>query len=433
MIKRILLISICFILLPPLSKASEEISILYVDGFGASQSIAIQNALIEALKQSKGVTIDSKKIFEKKLREKSLSQENFSSHEVEINARHQSSVKEATKGLVQEYKVTNSSRISGNEWQVKLAVKLTRYKTPGISPNSRRKIAVIPFRTTATSYFFEGKSIPAQELSRQLAQNLITEITQSRRFSVLDREYIEEYLQEKQLIISPDAPLSEQMKLGEVLGVDYLLLGTLTEASQNVTPYTIQVTGESGYSLSAELNADYRIVVMATRQIKWSDTLNLTLNNNQLENLAPSLNPSQIQAALLKEAAKQITHKTMENIYPLKIVQKLPTGEVILNQGGITVSAGETLDVFSSGDKIIDPYTKESLGSAETWIATLKITRISAKMAYAEVEKGDINIIKIGNICRRKNENSDYTINNETGRVTGIEINNSGGVVLPFD
>jgi len=433
MLKKIFIIIVNFILLPGLSSATEEISIIYVDGYGISQGVAIQNALIEAIKQTKGVEINSQKVFAKKIQEKSVSHKGGNSHEVKISAKHQSLVKEATKGLIHEYRVTDSTKINTNEWEVKLAVKLVRYKTPGISPKNRRKIAVIPFRNTTGSYLFQDKTIPSKEISRQLTQKLISEITQTRRFSVLDREYIEEYLQEKNIILSPDATLTEQTKLGEILGVDYLLIGTLTEANQKETPYTIQVTGESGVRVSATLNADYRIVVMATRQIKWSDTVNVTLDNDQLKRIVPGLNPTHIQSALLSEVAKQIVHKAMENIYPLKVVKKLPSGEIILNQGGITISVGETLDVFSRGEKIFDPYTKESLGTTETWVGTIKITRVLPKMAYAEVYKGDLAAIKNGSICRRRNESNVNTLANEIGRTTDTKVNNSGGVVLPFD
>ena len=43
-------------------------------------------------------------------------------------------------------------------------------------------------------------------------------------------------------------------------------MGTISEASLKQIPFTIQVTGEQGYNNSASFIADYRIMVMATRE-----------------------------------------------------------------------------------------------------------------------------------------------------------------------
>jgi curli biogenesis system outer membrane secretion channel CsgG len=432
MMKFVLGFFLCVVLSPNLLFADEQVTILEVEGFGISRNEAIQNGLIQALKQAKGVTIESQKTFAKSLREKSTSQDGNNSHQVEIHALSEGVVREITQGLINEYRVIDSQKISGGEWEVTLAVKMLRYKTPGISPHSRRKIAIIPFRTTKDSYDFRGGYIPSSEISRQFTQKLITEITQTRRFTVLDREYMEEFLREKNLVLSADAPVAEQMKIGEVLGVDYLLIGTISEANLKRTPYTIHVTGETGFDYSASFIADYRIMVMATRQIKWSDSVTLSLGDAELQRMSSSLRVDQLQQALLTKAAKEIIHRAMENIYPLRIVNIQENGEVILNQGGVTVKNGEILDVFTKGEKIIDPYTGESLGAAESWIAQIKITRVIPKMSYARIIKGELSTIKNGSICRRLANKRKPSLH-PTGRTSDVKPTYGGGVVLPFD
>lgn len=433
MMKYALVLFLCLFLSPALLFAGEQVTILNVEGFGISHNEAIQNGLIQALKQAKGVTVESQQAFAKSLREKSTSQDGNNSHQIDIRALSASVVKEATQGLINEYRIIASQKTSAGEWEVRLEVKMLRYKTPGISPHSRRKIAIIPFRSTKSSYNFRGVRIPASEISRQFNQKLVTEMTQTRRFTILDREYMEEFLREKNLVLSGDAPVAEQMKIGEVLGVDYLLIGTISEANLKRTPYTIQVTGETGYDYSAAFVADYRIMVMATRQVKWSDSVTLALGNDEINRLAPSLRPDQLQQALLTKAAKNIVHKAMANIYPLRIVKVQPNGEVILNQGGVTVKNGDILDVFSNGEKVIDPYTGESLGSSESWVATIKISRVIPKMSYARVVKGEYSLIKNGSICRRQPEKGKTAPHNMPGRKTNVQSTSSGGVVLPFD
>ncbi|MEA2039423.1 MAG: CsgG/HfaB family protein [Thermodesulfobacteriota bacterium] len=431
LIKRFVLLSV-FLFISGIAFADEKIHEFEVTGEGATYQDALQNALVNGISQQYGFKMKSEEVRQTKIRELSayVNEQSKSMGEIDINTQGRIDFK--TEGFVQNYKVLNRRINSSDLYEVSVLIKIAKYKTPGISPHSRRKIAIIPFRTTKSSYNFRGGHIPSSEISGQFTQKLVTEMTQTRRFTVLDREYMEEFLREKNLILSADSPVSEQMKIGEVLGVDYLLIGTISEANQKQIPYTIQVTGETGYDYSASFIVDYRIIVMATRQIKWADNVTLSLGNDELMILVPSLRGGLIQQALLEKVAKQVVHKSMDNIYPIRIVKVQSNGNLILNQGGVTVSDSELLDVFTKGQKVIDPYTRESLGSAESWVATIKITRVTAKMSYAQVVKGQLSEIREGSICRRQAQTKQLH-KVPSGRTTDVKSTSGGGVILPFD
>ena len=430
--KKFLLLILTFFLWANLSMAVEETTVLEVQGFGRTQQEAVQNGLIEALKQTKGVSIESKKEFINQISESSFSENGSSSYNLDINDYSQGVVREATKGLIQEYRIVDTNPAGDEGWAVKLAVKVVRYKTPGISPNTRRKIAVIPFKTTVPSFIFNGVVTPSNEFIRQFSQKLVNELTQSRKFTVVDREYTDEFIKERNLIASPDAQVSEYAKLGEALGVDYLLIGTITDATIQKTPYTIELTGETGIDTNASFLADYRIVVMATRQIKWSDSVAISLDDSAMEDLLQNLGTDDSQQALFSLAAKQIVNKAMANIYPIKVVKIQGNGEVVLNQGGTTVLSGELFDVFDLGEKVYDPYNGESLGASESWVATIEVVRVIPKMSYARVVKGALASVKNGSICRRATA-EEYTASPPPGRTTTVTTSPDGGVRLPFD
>ncbi len=408
-----------------------EVRKVKVIGLGLTRQEAIYAGLIEAVRQVNGIKIASKTRTTFSYKEFAISH----GRDQEDGSIGKNSIKKnifaKSKGFVKKYNIIDTHK-TNNQWKITLLVFIPKYKTPGISPHNRRKIAIIPFRTTKSSYNFSGGHIASSEISRQFTQKLVTEMTQTRRFTVLDREYMKEFLQEKNIVLSADAPVAEQIKIGEVLGVDYLLIGTISEANLKRTPYTIQVTGETGYDYNASFFADYRIVVMATRQIKWSESVTLSMDDSEIKKMVPTLKAGQIQQALLTKIAKNIVNRAMANIYPLRVVRVQANGEIILNQGGITVKNGEILDVFSNGEKVIDPYTGESLGASESWIASIKISRVIPKMSYARVVKGEYSLIQNGSICRRqaeKNKRQLHTI----GRTTDVKPTYGGGVVLPFD
>jgi hypothetical protein len=89
---------------------------------------------------------------------------------------------------------------------------------------------------------------------------------------------------------------------------------------------------------------------------------------------------------MAKAIAAQLANQFVAQVYPMKVVKRLRTDEVILNRGkdgGIKV--GETLNVYFAGEALVDPDTGESLGSSEEFIGTVKITRILPKITYAKI------------------------------------------------
>ncbi|MCP4114686.1 MAG: hypothetical protein GY737_04650 [Desulfobacteraceae bacterium] len=409
--------------------ADVKTEIIEVEGFGVQFCEAVQNGLIEALKQTKGVAIDSKRQFAKAIKEKAVSKDGQNSHQVMINERMQSSVREVTQGIIHEYRIVDSYKDDG-QWGVKLEVKLMEYKTPGFSPHKRRKMAVIPFRTKQCSFNVCGKRIPAAEIAGLFTQKLVTEFTQTRKFTVLDRDYYEEFLRERDLILSPDTPVAEQMKIGEVLGVDYLVVGTISDVSSSINQYKKQLTGETGWERSGLFIVDYRIIVMATRQIKWSDSVKVILENDDYQRLGAD-RPELMDQAILKQAAGDLVSRAMDNIYPLRVAEVQPHGQLILNQGGTGLQEGLLVDVFRKGKKLRDPYTGEFLGFAETLVGTAEIVRVTAKISYARIIDAPPGAIFKGDICRRTKH---QTANQEnTGKATDVLVPDNGGVVLPFD
>ena len=60
-----------------------------------------------------------------------------------------------------------------------------------------------------------------------------------------------------------------------------------------------------------------------------------------------------------------------------------------IGQGGKTIDRGERYSLIRLGDRMYDPYTKESLGYKETTVGTVVITTVRAKQSKAEIESFD--------------------------------------------
>ena len=257
---------------------------------------------------------------------------------------------------------------------VNLNVEVHQYKAPGLPSDNRRRIAVLPFTG--------GKEF-RKMVTRQVQEQLV----QSRRFAVLDREHEKEYRAEKSLWQSDDVSVAEKARLGQVLGLDYIVVGSIEKAGVHRWSTTVALTGEKENHVRTSARVRYQVIAVPTRQIKWSDTVSVTLNN------VGSLEQASVATG------KKISGELLENIYPLRVVAS-SNGQVILNQGGKTIRDGSYFKIYALGEVIIDPYTNESLGQTETKVATVKVTRVEAKMAYARVVEGDLSTIQPGFIAR---------------------------------
>lgn len=402
-----------------------------VSGNGFTKQEAIYNALIEAVRQINGTEIASKT-------KTSFSHEEMSSN-INNNSKDaslsSSSVKKDiaadTKGAVEKYEILESSN-NGNEWDVRLLVSVPVYKAPGVSNNNRRSIAVMPFYATQNSFSIGSKKYSAEYISDMISQAITTNITQSRKFSVADKTYTKDMAKELNLISSQEVPLAQRVKLGQKLGADYLLVGTIKKADMQTNHTKNSSTGESGSETFAEFIIDYRIIVVGSSQIKWSDTTKAVIDMSNSK--------SSVEMALqnaVERVSTGITNSLLSNIYPVRIVQITNSGDIVINQGGNSIEKGMRLDVMKPGEKIIDPYTKESLGTSESKIAQIEITRVTAKLSYAKIVDGTLSMLSKNDICRRQGSSmlgeKVAEVDNENWRQTNVEVSNGGGVKLPFD
>jgi len=390
-----LLITLGFLACNNVNAREESIS---VSGYGADQKRAIADGLTQGIRQLKGVSINSTEVLNSLSVRTSTSRdgEEESSAETAINQSGTVAIK--TQGLISRYEVHSMEKQGDQSYQAELTVYLLKYEKPGLSSEARRKLAILPFRLGKQRFQLLGDSVPARLVEEEFRNKLIDQFTQSRRVNVLDREFEREFAEEKALWISGDANVQEQAKLGNVLGVDYLVVGNLRKLSSRKKSTTLELTGEtlSHYSGSAQL--DYKIILAASRQVKWSDTIRVKFNDKQIRNMLSKFGSS--QAGITQFLATELSQKALANIYPIRIVA-VKGKTIVLNQGGKTLKKGDRLKVFLLGEEMFDPYTKESLGALEEEIAEATVVRVNAKTTYAKVVGGDAELIEKGYIVRR--------------------------------
>ncbi|GAB6039529.1 CsgG/HfaB family protein [Endothiovibrio diazotrophicus] len=373
---------------------------------GPTAREAVANALVEALQQSSGVKIDHRQ-----LHDQVTYQFNAQFGDREVAAAtllHQRGNRLDLKsaGVISGYDVLSLDADDKGLFHARVKATIERYTPPGFDANNRRKLAVLPFRfhLPLREVLFLG--LPPHELSRRFQQALVTDFTQSRRFSIMDRDFSAEYADERRLLDSPDAALSEYAKLGEVLGVDYLVVGTITAATLREKRYRIPVVDELASGYEGRLRAEYRVIVMATRQVKWADAIEWTVTPEEgAKKLGDPADATVARDRFITAAAAELSRQVIDHLYPPRVIAVNGGGEFVINQGGVTLHRGERFEVFSEGREFFDPYTHESLGRQEQRLGLAEIRQVDAKTSVARMVEGPRDVPE-GALLRKPREAS---------------------------
>ncbi len=404
--------------MPVMAQNSEESYV--ATGRGATPAEAIDQALIEILRRSSGVQISSVQLTELRSESLDVSSSSGSENITAIRERFDSSTRARVSGLLSSYEVLRQSPI-GRGYEVEVRGNVPRYRVPGIDSSNRRRLAVLPFSTRMAVADFYG-AVSGDELSDLLYQSMVGQFVQSRRFALLDRTSWSALGAERRLIASRETPIAEKAKLGRALGADYLVVGEILDASGAERTRTRTLTGVTESQSVSQLSVSYRIVVPATGEIKFADTIDISVETDSRKQAAT-------RVSALNELAKRMVGFALDRIYPMQIVSVNGDGSVVLNQGGNTISPGDRLMLVEQGTAVVDPYTKEPLGRVEHQLGQIEVTRSDGKIAYARLVGEIGKPLRVGMLARR--DNALY------GAGGGADVPppsaRTEGVRLPFD
>ena len=287
------------------------------------------------------------------------------------------------------------------------ALAQTTDPTPTTLPADRGReagkttLAVLPLRLADGVTAGDAGIAPA-EVRRRFAQALVTQFAASRRFTLVDREYVDAALAEQKRVAANALAPSELATLGHLLAADYLLVGTLADAGVDLQRGEVQLTGYRYTDLDARLRADFRLIDAATGKVYAAGSVPLGAKDRAAGWLrSGDAGLGDLLDALVSRAADGVATQVLEAIHPIQVIGPAAGGEVSLNQGGERVHPGDRLDIFARGGALIDPDTGETLGPDEVPVGLVEVVRVTPRTSYARVLQGDPAAIAAGSLCRR--------------------------------
>jgi curli biogenesis system outer membrane secretion channel CsgG len=371
---KIIILSAALVFMPLFAQANIDIVNVKSEGIGQTLNEAVDDALVQAISMVNGKSIESETLLKTKSQSKSTNEGSVFSNEKEM----QDEIKSRTNGIVDGYKILNQSKTQSGNVKVKLEVKIAKFKLPKSA--KRKKIAVIDFIPRQSCCSFKQADLNGDAVSNVLTDAVTNYLVQTRKFTVLDRNYQNLITGEKSRLTQGNVPANQLVKLGQELVADFLLVGTLNSLRLNEKEIKLKTTDKIINRSVGSLNLNFRVIDVATGQVKFSQNLNVNLAG--VVNLSNGTDIALQEA--VQETAKKAGYKILEAIYPF-VIESINGDVLTIGTGGDLIKVGQKFKLIQYGSKIIDSYTKESLGRREMQIGIIEITEVTSKMSYAKI------------------------------------------------
>ena len=421
----IILLVVAFVSTCAFAQATDDV--VRATGVAAGYRAAINEALVSALEQHDGITVSSSERQQMVHADSSVSVRDNGSLDdaakLEMKDDIVKSMQKWAKGKILGYEVLSESFDPvTKKHRVELSVRFPGRYVVGRDPNDLRRMAVANFAVRSPTFKWYGQTVDSVEWSAALANQLNVVLTQTRKFTMLDRAYSRDVDVELQRLGAANAAPGDVIRSNQKLATDYIVVGEVV-FSDVIAPGINPITGQALPQQSAMFaEIHYRVLLAPTTQLKWADTVRLDALSFPAQDVRSFVSMS------AEAAAKAVCDGLMADILPFEVAA-IKFGLLVIGEGGKQLSVGERFTVCALGDEVTDTRTGEVIDVMEIPVATAEISSVQSKLSYAKVIEGDLSQIKVGARLRRIPAPAPVQ---QIPVTTTIQSNGSGGVVTPF-
>ncbi len=426
MIKRFTVMAVCAMALCAAFAEVKE-DVVRATGVASGYRAAVNEALAMALEQHEGISLGTTERQVMAQEDSAVStRENGElddKSKLEMNDSISKSMQKWAKGKISGYTVVADSIDENGKYNVVVDVRFPGKYVVGRDPDSLRRMAVAPFNVRRGKFSWYGQTVDSVDWSSVFANKLNVALSQTRKFTMLDRSFEREVNAELARIGGANAAPRDAIRLNQKLGTDYLVVGEVSfsdVAAPGVNPLTGQPLPRQS-AIFAEI--DYRVILAPTGQLKWADTVRL----DALVFDAASVGDFVSMTA--EAAAVEVCDGLMDNILPFEVAD-MKSGLLVIGEGGKRLAPGDRFAVCTLGDAIRDTRTGEVIDTMEIPVATAEVVTVGAKLSYAKVIEGDASQVTVGSRLRRIR--APEAVPAPPSPSPTIFFNGTGGVATPF-
>ncbi|MCI0513270.1 CsgG/HfaB family protein [candidate division KSB1 bacterium] len=257
--------------------------------------------------------------------------------------------------------------------------------TAGETKGPKKRIAVFEFedKTDHAAHWWTG-----QPVGRGMADMLVTALVASGKYTVIERQELDQIMKEQSLGQSGLVTPESAAKVGKLLGVELAVVGSVTEFGHKKGGIGGRVKGFGlgVQKLAASVGVDVRFINTTTGEILDAKSARAEKTSHGLSVDTPEMSfdnqkdfDESIVGKACREAIDQMTEmigKQMDNLPWQGKIIKVTGNTVIINAGAESgIEVGSELVVYAPGEELIDPDTGLSLGSEESLVGKIKVTQ----------------------------------------------------------
>jgi len=257
---------------------------------------------------------------------------------------------------------------------------------------AKPRVAVLEFKNKAQGYSWYQAGQAAQDM-------LVTELVKKGEFRVMEREQLAAIMEEKHLSFSGDIDPKTAVKVGKMIGVEYLITGAVTELgvadrSANVPGgiFGGRLPSVNVRSQRMDAAVDARAFSTSTGEIVWADTARESTSDSSV--YVAGAGGGVDDHRKVDRILRPVVVKLAESLSQKKLttsglggatdasgvagkIARADGGTIYLNVGSEAgVKEGDEFDVFRMGEPIKDPDTGEVLGANERKVGRIKVNAV---------------------------------------------------------
>ena len=267
---------------------------------------------------------------------------------------------------------------------------------------NKKRIAVMDFEDKA-----QGQHAGWRNPGKGMTDMQVTALAKSGKYTVIEREALEKVMKEQRLGATGIVTAQTAAKMGQLLGIQYIVTGSITEFGVKESKLGVGNLGglfgvRGGVDTktnTAKVACDIRMIDTSTGEIVKSEKGEGEESSTGVSvdlSVAPSVDFGKdgFDETVIGKAVR----KTIESVSRPLIemaekfawsarIMRVDGNKLWLNSGKVDEEReGRTFGIFRKGEDLVDPETGISLGSSDSKVGTGRITKVEEKYSIAETD-----------------------------------------------
>jgi curli biogenesis system outer membrane secretion channel CsgG len=239
------------------------------------------------------------------------------------------------------------------------------------------------------------EALTSEQLST-LTNELIVKLTNTNRFEVMDRQEVDQVLDEKAFrAASSGTNIKESLR--QLEGADYVILGEISRFSLATQRARVPYVEETQTRTTGIAEATVRVVDAGRGAVVAAEKIQVS------ERLVEGADKPADTLSLVDRFTTVTVSRLLDRVFPTAVIGVQPDGTVYINRGADgNLQIGAVFEVMRPGKELKDPQTGLSFGLSESKIGVIEVMAVEASRSRGRMLSGQTPAV--GDVLRLASE-----------------------------